>query len=277
MADHVVRITPIEAGQESAFAAEMASRRLVQAAEKESTYFRSSKRKIDEDGFSITEIGEKKYMVTREENITDAQRAFKKRVRNKAGPDAPEADALQKLTMELAIRDLNSRGLAFTDHKLENIALVKADTPTGYEMVMFDAGGIVPMRGADDVARAVNARRVQKEFDHPYVQNNITPSNQVTPKQAKLAQHKEDMRLIEKSYIDTLLDERPFGAAFNDRAVGGGVAPFTRMSNPGRDTYFELSRMSNAELRNHIQNNKAIQDLLAKEGKSIDDLIKTIP
>ena len=42
----------------------------------------------------------------------------------------------QYVTMALAIREMNRKGLVWTDHKLINFDIVRSNSPTGYEMVM---------------------------------------------------------------------------------------------------------------------------------------------
>jgi len=89
--------------------------------------------------------------------ITDAQKRFSYRDPNMA----------EMATMALGIREMNRRGLVWTDHKPPNFDIVRdPSSPTGYKMLIFDTDGIRPAVGADTAERFQNARAMQRFFDN---------------------------------------------------------------------------------------------------------------
>lgn len=185
----------------------------------------------------------------------------KKAFRNPDNPDpktnwqgAPTAEPLDRFTMELAIRDLKAQGIAFTDHKLANLAVVKDPTsPTGRRVVFFDTGGMMPMKGADAAARARSARTVQRNFDAP-------------KSAAKDAPHSRRFNAYDDSRFWDRVDERPFG----NTSPAGAATPG---GNSRRSEYFKMSEMNAAELRNYVRNSPEMMAQLKAEGLSLEKLV----
>lgn len=72
----------------------------------------------------------------------------------------------EELTINLVVRGLNQNGIAWTDHKLANLDIVKdPKSPTGHRVVFFDFDAFRPVKGADKKERYARARKVQKTFD----------------------------------------------------------------------------------------------------------------
>ena len=72
----------------------------------------------------------------------------------------------EELTINLVIRGLNQNGIAWTDHKLANLDIVKdPKSPTGHRVVFFDFDAFRPVQGADKKERYARARKVQRTFD----------------------------------------------------------------------------------------------------------------
>jgi hypothetical protein len=234
------------------FEADHVGRKLLEEAEPKATYFRTAER-TSKSG--ITRIDGKDYFVATEELVTDAKAAFA----NPLNPDhawrgAPNADPLDRLTMELAIRDLNAQGIAFTDHKLANLAVVKdPSSPTGRRVVFFDTGGMMPMKGADSAARAGNARQVQHAFDAP---KSADP----------LASPSQRFNAYDNSAFWDRVDKRPFGNTFPAGAATPG-------GNSKRSAYLKMSEMNAADLRAHIRNDLAMMAQLKDEGRTLDKLV----
>jgi hypothetical protein len=146
--------------------------------QKDSEYFRFSD--TLEEPMVVVEKGrdgapDKNYLVTVEESVesldngkfvSNAYQRFENRVPN----------AGERATMNLAIREMNRKGVVWTDHKMKNFDVVPANTPTGYKMVIFDKGGFVPAVGNSATEKFNNARKAQKVFDRlpPNVLNAYT-------------------------------------------------------------------------------------------------------
>ncbi|MFZ5671531.1 MAG: hypothetical protein ACOZAM_01060 [Pseudomonadota bacterium] len=104
-----------------------------------------------------------KYLVTIEENIahtgggvTNALDRFR----------VTPPNAAQEMTKALAIREMNRRGVVWTDHKLANFDIIENPaSPTGYQMLIFDTGGIRPVTGQFVYERAATAEAVQRLID----------------------------------------------------------------------------------------------------------------
>jgi hypothetical protein len=104
-----------------------------------------------------------KYLVTIEENIahtgggvTNALDRFR----------VTPPNAAQEVTKALAIREMNRRGVVWTDHKLANFDIIENPaSPTGYQMLIFDTGGIRPVTGQFVHERAATAEAVQRLID----------------------------------------------------------------------------------------------------------------
>ncbi|MBA3911714.1 MAG: hypothetical protein C0524_18030 [Rhodobacter sp.] len=175
--------------------------------------------------FTVTDpTSGKKWLVSVEENITEAGTGFTNaKQRFAASPPNPE----QELTMALAMREMNNRGVVWTDHKPANFDIIaNSDAPTGYQMVIFDTGGIRPVSGATAEARAATAREIQRVFDQ-------------SPKPNSL-----EFNTFKSSYFKSALhlDDRVFGGA-----VEVGVS-FTPNLITRKDGYLELAGLSDAEL-----------------------------
>jgi hypothetical protein len=107
---------------------------------------------------------DKSYLVTVEESIESLDNGkFVSNAYERFENRAPNAG--ERATMNLAIREMNRKGVVWTDHKMNNFDIVPANTPTGYKMVIFDKGGIVPAVGNNATEKFNNARKAQKVFD----------------------------------------------------------------------------------------------------------------
>jgi hypothetical protein len=105
-----------------------------------------------------------RYLVTLEENLAHSGGSFTNASDRFA---ARPPNSAQELTKALAIREMNRRGVIWTDHKLKNFDIVEnLNTPTGYQMLIFDTGGIRPVKGEFVYERARNAEALQRIFDH---------------------------------------------------------------------------------------------------------------
>ena len=142
-------------------------RKLLESIEKPESYFRVTK----QNEASIVTIDGNKHFVVIEENIdsvVDGQtiRSAKDRFKNRVPTLA------ERLTRQLAVREINRNGIAWTDHKPANYDIVPVGegeySPTGYKMIIFDTDGFVPMKGATPHDRFTNARHVQREYDKPW-------------------------------------------------------------------------------------------------------------
>jgi len=72
----------------------------------------------------------------------------------------------EELTINLVVRGLNQNGIAWTDHKLANLDIVKdRKSPTGHRVVFFDFDAFRPVKGANRKERYKNAREIQRGFD----------------------------------------------------------------------------------------------------------------
>jgi hypothetical protein len=62
---------------------------------------------------------------------------------------------------------LNHNGIVWTDHKLQNLDIVKEPkSPTGYKVIFFDFDGFRPVNGNNRAERKQIARDAQNGFDH---------------------------------------------------------------------------------------------------------------
>jgi hypothetical protein len=94
------------------------------------------------------------------DKVTNAQERLRKRGQN-------QLTKQEELTINLVIRGLNQNGIAWTDHKLANLDIVKdPKSPTGHRVVFFDFDAFRPVQGGDKKARYARARKVQKTFDN---------------------------------------------------------------------------------------------------------------
>lgn len=72
----------------------------------------------------------------------------------------------EELTINIAIRDLNKRGIVWTDNKLENFDIVPDSlSKTGYKVMFFDFDAFRPVKGANAAERFTLARRMQRVLD----------------------------------------------------------------------------------------------------------------
>lgn len=168
------------------------------------------------------------WLVTVEENlaatgsgITNAKKRFADR--------APNAE--EELTMALAMREMNDKGVVWTDHKPANFDIVpNPDAPTGYQMVIFDTGGIRPVTGATEASRARTALEVQHTFDSvPYGNSPLYPLSEGNIR-----------------FAGAHLDDRVFG-------VDEMGVTLTRGSLNRADGYLELSSMSDDALETYAR------------------------
>ncbi len=116
----------------------------------------------------------RKFVITREDNISDTVtvRNADGRLEQHSVSNAAErfsyrpsrtANEAERLTIQLAIRKLNQRGIVWTDNKLTNLDVVAdASSPTGYKVVFFDYDGFRIAEGATERQRYLNARQTQQ-------------------------------------------------------------------------------------------------------------------
>ncbi|MEH6728496.1 MAG: hypothetical protein V7703_20300, partial [Hyphomicrobiales bacterium] len=245
----VIRLSEVEGDRASLFR-DLIGRELIDGVGDGSPYFSTSASDGKPD---ILNIGGDITAISKEKRVDSAASAFSVRNNNKTtGPRKP--NKLEELTMQLAIRDLNKRGLTWTDHKLDNFALVPDDkSPTGYRMVIFDTAGIVPTRGMTAADRAANAAEMQRLFDRP------TDGSQ------------NPIMVVFQADVSNRIDPTPFGKKFE--ALGEGqIAITTHGKNRGRDDYFKLAEMTDAELKNYITNDADLPQLLKQRGKRPEDV-----
>ena len=236
----IKRVTPLDtnpkhdaASVEKVVFEDAVGRKLLEDAEKGSNYLQVTKQKgkpvlvRDENG--------NRFLVSTETNIakeidgkvvTNAKDRFANRPPTKA----------ERMTMQLAIRELNQKGILWTDHKMINFDIVPSKTsPTGHRMVFFDPGGIRPMKGATPEMRWRNARQWQQIIDPP---NN-----------SQMAL----IRKLAKGYDDAV-DLRSFG---NENHYA-----FTLGGNRGRDEYLRLNNLDPAQFRAEVD---ALSQQLGRE------------
>ena len=73
----------------------------------------------------------------------------------------------ERLTLNIAVRRLNRRGIVWTDQKLPNIDIVpNQKSPTGYQAVFFDLDGFRLIKSSTPMGRYELARPFQEAFDH---------------------------------------------------------------------------------------------------------------
>jgi hypothetical protein len=271
--DAVIRVTPID-DDGADIALELASKKLLEQARAKGTqYFSPSEKIAGAPPPQVIEVDGKRFLMSKEPMVIDAERMFPNRINNRAPEGAPEANALQELTAALAVQEMNAHGLAWTDHKPANFAIVEdAASPTGYRAVIFDPGGIAPMKGATAADRAANARFVQRQFDPSIPRQVLSDIDNPRLRQLEIYDRIETMR--NDAMIEELVDITPFEKTLKE--AGGDatwLTPTTPVSNLGRDKYFELSAMSPAELQTYVRNNDEIARLLAERNKSVDDVV----
>ncbi len=188
--------------------------------------------KVDQQFIVTDQASGKRWLVTVEDNIevvlddgtkvTNAAQRFATRA-----PDQKEA-----LTMALAIREMNNRGVIWTDHKPANFDIVpNPEAPTGYQMLIFDAGGIRPMKGATAESRARAAREMQRTFDQ------LPNGNQLTRNFGGSG----DSVMASFDY----LDNRVFGSE-----IGPAFTPGTLYRS---DNYFDHAMMPDDEFRAYVR------------------------
>ncbi len=199
----------------------------------------------DSDGRSSVSVA-----VSLEKNVSSAAKRFDYRNNLDAVGDR-QPNALEMLTMHLAIRDLNSRGITWTDHKLDNFDIVPDPTsPTGYRMIILDPAGMIPNKGATVMNRAANAVEIQGHYDVP-------------------GRGMPQFRAL-KSNLFQRMDDAPYGGV--EEMEMSEIAVTTMSSNRGRDKYFELSQMTDGELRNYIANDPELATELANLGLSAENI-----
>lgn len=107
-------------------------------------------------------------------------------------------NAAQRETMVLAVREMNRKGIAWTDHKGLNFDIrPDGNSPTGYKMVVLDTGGVYGMIGRTEWERFENARRVQSAAD-----NTQRGSSQ-----------QQVFKFFRNSRFEEVVDRRPFRLA----------------------------------------------------------------
>ena len=143
-------------------------RKLLSDAAKDSDLYRVAKRDGDPVWVRDNEAGGGRYLY-REENLAETLpdgtviSNAKKRFAARPGGKPTEAEAL---TIQMAVRDLNQKGIVWTDSKLSNLDVVPdAASPTGYKVVYFDYDGFRPVKGDTKLARWRTARETQRRID----------------------------------------------------------------------------------------------------------------
>ncbi len=150
---------------------------------------------------------EHKFIKTRDENISSDEvdetgkvlgkvtNAYDRIQLRKANGSKEEGlNEMEELTINIVIRALNQNGIAWTDHKLENLDVVKdPNSPTGYKAVFFDFDAFRPVKGDTRKERYREARQIQKTFDNMEVdlRDNVEVSK-MWDKVEKLHQEKFD-------------------------------------------------------------------------------------
>ena len=132
---------------------------------------------VKQDRFEVAEAAgppRRRFAVSVEENISQQVRNPKtgevKSVTNAMERLAARGDKSltpkEELTVNLAIRELNKNGIAWTDHKLQNFDIVPdPKSRTGHRMVFFDFDGFRPVKGKTRTERFKTARRSQRAYD----------------------------------------------------------------------------------------------------------------
>jgi hypothetical protein len=169
-----------------------------------------------------------KYLVTIEENIAHTGGGITNAAdRFRVTPPNPA----QELTKALAIREMNRRGVVWTDHKLTNFDIIEnPQSPTGYQMLIFDTGGIRPVTGQYVHERALTAEKVQRVFDQ-------TPA-----------------RTVGKAFIEYFYEITAASNYFDNRVFGnpppnGDWSPIFSPNQINRqDGYYDLSMMRGDDL-----------------------------
>lgn len=73
----------------------------------------------------------------------------------------------EELTINTVLRGMNHNGIAWTDHKLANLDVVKdPKSPTGHKVIFFDFDGFRAVKGNTRQERKNKAREIQTKFDH---------------------------------------------------------------------------------------------------------------
>jgi hypothetical protein len=180
-------------------------RKLLKSVEDDNSLFRVAGRKGEPVWVRDPDQPGRGYVVTQEENISST-------VNGKTVSNAQErfdardygATAEEALTIQLAVRDLNQRGIVWTDNKLQNLDVVPdANSPTGYRVVFFDYDGFRPVKGADAAERYANARKTQRIKDRW----NTNPN--------------DHMAKFRAEYDDDIYDYTVFGEPVGDLFTAG--------------------------------------------------------
>lgn len=200
-------------------------RRILRDAQSADGYFRVSRQdaeatRLIKDPYDPN----RSFLLTREENL--AVKINGRTVTNageRFADGMPPPNPKQLATMTLAVREMNAKGLVWSDHKLANFDIVPDDlSATGYKMVIFDTGGVRPVTGIDATTMAANARRLQKVYDN-------------TPRE-RLGRYLSGAN----GKLIGLVDNRPFG---------GKVPPISLTpNNVSRTRYLDLDNMSDQDL-----------------------------
>ncbi len=121
--------------------------------EVKSDFIRSAK---TEKSMDVLDANGKKVHVEFNEKVTTAKSIIEEKGALSAG---------QKLSLEQATRDLNSKGFAWVDNHTGNYGFQKLPGEDRWQVVVLDTGGIYPMKGATAVEKAANARNLQTSID----------------------------------------------------------------------------------------------------------------
>jgi len=123
----------------------------------------------------------------------------------------------QMLAFEAGHRALNEAGYAWVDNHAGNFTF--EPLPGGgdrWRMVVIDPGGILPATGANQAARAANARRIQAHINSPanaYTQglNEAQQMSMVDPRAGGELANRVAAQLIESERVMQLVDTRAWG------------------------------------------------------------------
>ncbi len=183
---------------------------------------------------------EYRFLITREENIASEVKTLEgnpvKDLNNntKTASNAYERvlirnqllNKAESLTINLVIRDLNDRGIVWTDLKLANLDIVKdEESPTGYRVIFFDFDGFRPLKGEDPAKRAAAARDIQKAFDAPRLGNSTDANWSVMSTGVKNAIRKHYESDQNKKLDQIKVDEAFDFTAFNNMAISTLATP----------------------------------------------------
>lgn len=200
-------------------------RELLTDAAKDTDLYRVAKRDGKPAWVRDDEAGGGRY-IYREENLAEelpsGQVITNAKDRFAARPDG-QPNAAEALTIQMAIRDLNKKGIVWTDSKLSNLDVRPSkNSPTGYEVVYFDFDGFRPVRGETDLDRWKTARTMQQRIDGVATRNDFYATHVAIGRESPF-----DYRTFGK--------EMPTPMSVSKNKTGQA---YTRLNALDRDTFF---------------------------------------